>query len=293
MTLESIRGWLRAAFVASVGVIVIACVVDEQFDDGQFLCDPKGGSDECPDGLSCGVDGVCRHHTAKPDGGGGTGGSPDGCFPMSCDKLAPKCGKLDDGCGSKIDCGCASPYTCGGAGKIGECGCLHDRSDTRTPGAAFEVVAGNTTWQNVSDALVSDDAWATTTAAVAAGKSTNTLKASACGFVLPAGAIVTGVQVTIERSATLGTIHDQEVRLLVKGNPLPTNAAKATDWGTTDAKIAYGGNGDLWGATSISASEVEAADFGVAISVAASTADTPRIDSIGLTVFFEDPACPK
>ena len=60
-----------------------SCVVDESFSDGQFLCDPQGGADECPEGMKCSLDGRCRHSPAKTDGGtGGKDGGNDGnCFP--------------------------------------------------------------------------------------------------------------------------------------------------------------------------------------------------------------------
>lgn len=285
------------ASVLGLGV-ALSCVVDESFDDAQFLCDPKGGEDECPEGLSCSLDGRCRHSPATPDGGtGGKDGGTDGsCFPTTCSTLAPRCGELDDGCGSTLSCGCTAPYTCGGGGKLGECGCTKAQAQTRAADAVFEAkITGNVAWTNLNDAMLSDDKWASTATPLDAGKTTNQLKASAFGFSLPANAKVLGVVVSIERSASgsATALKDQDVRVLVKGLPLATNGAKTAAWPTTDAVAEYGSPSELWGASAISKTDVEAADFGVLLTVTASAAATPRVDAISMTVHFEDPACPN
>jgi len=293
------RARRRAALVVCGAMAFAACVVSEEFDDAQFLCDPQGGADECPGSMTCGGDGVCRHSTAKPDGSAGTGGadgSNDGnCFPVACATLAPKCGELDDGCGNKIQCGCSAPYTCGGGAKQDECGCTREQSQKRSPDAAFEQkVTGNADWQSVSSVLASDDKWATTAANLSVGQVTNLLKASAFNFTLPKDAAVKGVEVSIERSAatSASSLKDKEVRVLVGGNPLATVANKNIAWATSDGEASYGSATDLWGATSISKAQVEAADFGVSLTVTATAADTPRVDAISMTVHFEDPSCP-
>ncbi len=283
-----------------VTMLVASCVVDEDFDDGHFLCDPGGGEDECPEGLRCAQDGRCRKSLSLPDGSAGTGGKDSGadgsCFPTTCQSLAPKCGDLDDGCGNKLNCGCQAPDSCGGAGTPGVCGCTKKQSRTRFADAVFEAkITGNTAWTNVADAALSDDKWATTAVALDAGKTTNQLKASAFGFTLPPKAVVLGVEIGIERSA-LGSataLKDKEVRVLVKGVALATNGASAAAWSTTDAEAKYGSGTELWGATSISPADVQAADFGVLLTVTATASGTPRVDAISITVHFDDPACPN
>lgn len=293
--LPRFKAWFA---LSSALAVVSSCVVDESFDDGQFLCDPNGGDGECPDGMRCSLDGRCRHSAAKLDGGtGGKDGGGDGsCFPTTCSTLAPKCGDLDDGCGSTVTCGCSSPYTCGGSGKPGECGCTKQQAATRFADAIFEQkITGNAAWTNLGNASASDDKWATTASALDASKTTNLLKASAFGFTLPANAKVLGVEVSIERSATssASSLKDAEVRLLVKGSPLTSNGAKNVAWATADWSAKYGTATELWGATSIAKADVEAADFGVSLSVTASATDTPRVDAVSITVHFEDPACPN
>lgn len=282
----------------AVAASAASCVVDESFDEAQFLCDPSGGYGECPDGLRCAVDGRCRKSLSGSGGSGGIGGKDGGgdgsCFPTTCDTLAPKCGDLDDGCGNQLTCGCQAPFTCGGGAKPGECGCSKKQSRTRSADAVFEAkVTGSVAWASVGEAALSDDKWAT--AALDAGKTTNQLKASAFGFALPANAVVKGVEVSLERSAqgSASALTDKDVRVLVKGAPLATNGAKSTAWPTTDATAKYGSATELWGATAITLAEVQAADFGVLLTVAASAAATARVDAISLTVHYEDPACPN
>jgi hypothetical protein len=48
----------RLLALALVGQL-LACVSDD-FADGQFLCDPEGGPEQCPDGLQCALDQRCR-----------------------------------------------------------------------------------------------------------------------------------------------------------------------------------------------------------------------------------------
>ena len=290
---------MRLAIAAlAAWVVASSCVVNASFDDAQFLCDPKGGSDECPEGMRCSLDGRCRHSPASPDGGGGTGGKDGGndgsCFPTTCETLAPKCGDLDDGCGDTISCGCQAPFTCGGGSKQGECGCTKKQSQKRFADAIFEQkITGNVAWTNLNDAALSDDKWAT--AVLDASKTTHQLKASAFGFQLPDKAVILGVELAIERSAqgSATALKDQDVRVLVKGAPLATNGAMPDAWPTTDAVATHGSATSLWGATSISRADVMAPDFGALLTVTASAAATSRVDAISITVHFEDPACPN
>jgi len=290
------RKWSRRALAALVPLGFAACVVSEEFDDAQFLCDPRGGADECPEGMTCGNDGLCRHGSAKPDGSAGDG-SEDGCFPITCAAMEPQCGSLDDGCGHLIQCGCTAPNTCGGGGKTGECGCARNRSASGVPSAAFEQkVTGNVDWKDWDFALTSDDKWATTSTALASGKLTNILKVSAFQFTgLPTDAAQTnilGIEVTVERSATAGGIKDDAINLLIAGNPAKTPASKTGAWSATDTEAKYGSPTDLWGEASITLDQLLDSKFGVSLTAAATASDSPRVDAISVTVYFEDETCP-
>jgi hypothetical protein len=283
--------WLWPAAALITG----ACVVSQNFDDAKFRCDPKGGPDECPSDMVCGGDGLCRHSSAKIDGSAGVGGDSggDSCFPNTCDKLAPACGEIDDGCGHTLSCGCTAPDTCGGGELLGQCGCHAQASVERSGDAAFQVPAsGSVAWNNPDNALKSDDQYADTASAMAAGKVTHELKVSAFGFALPQNAAVTGVGVRIERSSANGAIKDQAVRVQVGGKPLATPQSKSAAWGTSDGDVSYGGDGELWGATQITRAQVDASDFGVSLTATATASDTPHVDAVWMTVFYTNPDCP-
>jgi len=276
---------LAGAFAA------VACVVDESFPDGQFLCDPKGGGDECPAGLKCTPQGTCRHSTALIDGGG-----PDSCFPTTCGALAPKCGTQSDGCGNTIKCDCTAPDTCGGWGdppNVGECGCSQSQNNLRPADTGFsDGASGGVAWQNAENVRASDNQYAT--AAFSDPKSSAILKAAAFGFKLPEKITITGIQVDIDRSATNSdtAITDKDVKLYVGSTYWPTSLTKPLAWSKVDTTNQYGGKGQLWGETAIDKTDVERSDFGVALTVSASAADTARVDQIRVTVFFNNPDCP-
>lgn len=50
---------LLGGLVIATSALVVACLVDDAFDDGRFACDPTGSA-ECPPSLVCARDGVCR-----------------------------------------------------------------------------------------------------------------------------------------------------------------------------------------------------------------------------------------
>lgn len=88
-------------------------------------------------------------------------------------------------------------------------------------------------------------------------------------FSLPSYATICGVTVEIESRATglllTTAVKDNEVKLVKNGVITGNNKALAGDWGSSDAFRSYGGSSDLWG-TSLTAADVNSADFGVAVS---------------------------
>ncbi len=110
---------------------------------------------------------------------------------------------------------------------------------------------------------------------------------------IPLDAIITGIQVDIERSDPSGNTADHSIRILkydiISGNEKSTNEAYAA----TDTYRTFGGDGDLWG-------EVWTPDminddgFGVVASAqridgSNSTTDG-RIDNISITVYYNQPS---
>lgn len=95
------------------------------------------------------------------------------------------------------------------------------------------------------------------------------LKVTGFNFNIPSYASVCGITVEIESRATglilTAAVRDNQVRLIKGGIITGDNKAKAGDWGNTDAYRSFGGALDLWG-TSLTPADVNAADFGVAVS---------------------------
>jgi len=79
-------------------------------------------------------------------------------------------------------------------------------------------------------------------------------------------------------------VADNIVKLVKGGSVVGTSQAVGTAWGTTDATISYGGAASLWG-TTLTAAEVNAADFGIVLS-ATVTSGLARVDAITLTVYY-------
>jgi hypothetical protein len=276
---------------AVVGVVLsLAACVDDRFDDRQFLCNPKGGNDECPAEMVCGGDGRCARQPSS--GTGGIGG--DGCKPLTCATAGKQCGSVHDLCGKFIDCTCDLPLSC----VSNKCECTHQKVDTKSPRALFFVGAsGSAEWDESEQlaALASDNVYVATKVEVADGAKSNVLKLADFGFDLSDGTLVNGIGVSIERSKATGAgdVADAEVRVVLPSGPLPLDAKKAGAWPADDDVVSYGGAGVLWDATSIDLADVETTQFGVSISVGASGgAAAPRIDRVQLSVHYEDPLCP-
>jgi hypothetical protein len=75
----------RAALVVAAGGCALVACVSTAFPDARYACDPQGGSDECPPGLTCGSDGLCRYLGIAGDAAafdasddGSDGGASDG-----------------------------------------------------------------------------------------------------------------------------------------------------------------------------------------------------------------------
>jgi hypothetical protein len=111
-------------------------------------------------------------------------------------------------------------------------------------------------------------------------------------LVLPAGGIVDGVTVAIERKASnLLEVTDLTVRLLSGGAFIGTNKADTvTTWPNADAAVTYGGAADLWG-VDFDTTPIDAT-FGVAIAVrtVGAGAVTASIDLVTITVNYHIPA---
>jgi Tfp pilus assembly protein PilX len=129
---------------------------------------------------------------------------------------------------------------------------------------------------------------------VAGNTQSANLDATGFGFTIPADATITGIQASIERSAShTSSIDDQDVYLLLAGATRGSDKGKtSTYWGTSDQTSSYGGSTDLWTATWTPA-DVNASTFGVRVKADNDNGSSRSafVDHIQITVWYR-PAPP-
>lgn len=149
---------------------------------------------------------------------------------------------------------------------------------------ANDSLLGLIAMSNPTNAQLSDDAYVT--AVLALGQTSQYLKATGFNFTIPLDAMITGITVEVERSATaLSALSDSSVRLVQGGVISGDNKAAAGTWPTTDTYQTYGSATDLWG-LSLTPADINASNFGVVFSAAAALAATLQIDHIRITVSY-------
>lgn len=163
------------------------------------------------------------------------------------------------------------------------------------PSTGAAVAPGDRTWVTPSNVTASDDARATDN--LLPGETSYYLQATNFGFSIPAGATIDGVTATIEISRGSGSGNRgipewDTVQLIVGGTKTGTNNAsqhlgEITE--TTDTNYTFGGVSDGWG-LSLTTSDVNATDFGVAIRIV-ETDNGPYdvnvlVDSMQLTITY-------
>ena len=160
------------------------------------------------------------------------------------------------------------------------------------PTGTDDASVGTVTWNNPQNILSSNNARAS--CSLTPSVVTHYLKGNAWGFTIPAGSIITGIKVEIEKSQS--TIADDTdatdniVKLVKNGIVSGDNKALAGLWASTDTYYTYGGQADLWGLAWTTA-DINAANFGVVISAIA-TADigsvSVRVDHMRITVYYDN-----
>lgn len=122
----------------------------------------------------------------------------------------------------------------------------------------------------------------------------NYLKATLFGAVIPTGATIDGIVVTVSRKASANSadanICDEEVKIIkADGSIGSTNKADvSTKWPTTAADVSYGSSTDLWGETWTPA-DINDADFGVAFKVhntGGVSSATAYVQTVRITVYY-------
>jgi hypothetical protein len=176
------------------------------------------------------------------------------------------------------------------------------------PGSAASVSFGGSdfNFNNAVNIFSSDDSRATSTGLVSLfNGETEYLQATNFGFSIPSAAIICGIVVEAEKSATgIGTVlgiglsyvSDYSVRLIRNGTVAGNNKASAAHWTGSESYHTYGGNSDIWGVAWTPA-DINASNFGIAFSAniagLAMLIPNVRIDHIRITVYYMVAILPK
>jgi MSHA biogenesis protein MshQ len=167
----------------------------------------------------------------------------------------------------------------------------HAATLTASPSSCTAVKGlGTVDWSNASRATTRDSNYATASS-VKGNVVTHYIQCTGYNFAVPAGSIINGITVTVERMTDGGNITDAYV-YLVKGGVISTafNGATTTNYPTSRGAEAHGGSTALWG-TSWAAADINNANFGVVFSskntsTTSTTSRTVSVDQISITVTY-------
>ncbi|MDR3716490.1 MAG: hypothetical protein P4L51_27095 [Puia sp.] len=163
--------------------------------------------------------------------------------------------------------------------------------------ASNNTGAGSFVWTNPANAEVSDGNYATagvTLSGLGSHATSNYLILQNFGFSFPTTDVICGIVVKITRNAggiaVGGSVADNSVMLTSGGSQTGSNYASGSAWPGSNTQATYGGSTDLWGAGSWTPAQVNAADFGVAVSAIMhggilSLALSANIDEISVTIY--------
>lgn len=171
--------------------------------------------------------------------------------------------------------------------------CPVTASTTQGPNAATSgansTAIGTVAWLNPGNIVTAGSPYAT---AATNASISNYLVGSTYGFNIPAGSVIGGIQVSINRMgssvASGNGVFDSSVRLLKAGTAVGSNLAVAGNYPTSLTVANYGGASNLWG-TTWTATEINNANFGVALAVTSTVSRTASVDYIRVTVTYSPP----
>jgi len=173
------------------------------------------------------------------------------------------------------------------------------------PTSALSTLNGsnaNQNWTNVTNVL-SDNNVNATSGPYTFIQTSWYIHAKKFGFAIPSDATITGIEGRIRRyrsGGTSGNIVDNVVRVGVATIPFSeyvltagTNKANATNWGTTEVAVTYGGTTDLWGQT-FTPSDINSENFTFALQVINpsfnfSGGRTAQVDYMELNIHYTEP----
>ncbi len=168
-------------------------------------------------------------------------------------------------------------------------GSVGPRSATASGDCVEDASAGTAVWTSPGNAFSDNSTYA---AVSVDGTSSRYIKCTNYGFSIPTGVTIAGIVVTLERrsdSTGNGGSSDAAVRIVKGGTIGATDKSTATTYTTSDVKEDHGSSSDLWGET-LTASDVNASNFGAAIRVqkasAAGAAHNISVDVVQITVHY-------
>lgn len=150
---------------------------------------------------------------------------------------------------------------------------------------------GTLAWFSPENIYSSDNVYATSTR-FDFGTTTEYLTATGFNFSIPSSATIDGIVVEFERfrSSGGGTLVDNAVRIIKGGFIGTVDKSSSTAWTTNEAYYSYGGSSDLWGET-WAPSDINASNFGAALSVTCTSGCASRIvsvDHVRITVYYTE-----
>lgn len=169
----------------------------------------------------------------------------------------------------------------------------YSKADTAGPNSPSNGLnnssIGSNSWNYTNKIYTSDNYF--TTVSLDKDHISNYLIASDFRFFVPAGVVINGIKVAIERKEgnkhSSGYIRDYSVKILKNNTITGTDhAVTSTNWPTSEQTVSYGSSTDLWGQTWTS-SDINSSNFGVTIAVkCASDSEDAKIDNIKITVYY-------
>jgi hypothetical protein len=161
-------------------------------------------------------------------------------------------------------------------------------SATRSAGTgANDASFGTAAWTTPTNITASDDARATQS--LAAGATTQYLKASSFGFTIPSGATIDGIVVEAEEFGGTGVVEARARIVKADATIGTTDKSTGAALPTSDTYRSYGGTTDLWGET-WSATAINDSDFGFVFAATngAGVSRTVSVDHVRITVHYTE-----
>lgn len=166
---------------------------------------------------------------------------------------------------------------------------------TRPAGTGADSGGGDEPWSFEEQIDSSDNQYALVTLGVDEDAQTNYLEASEFDYNLPAGAVIDGIEVTLETSKFNASpdFIASSVFIMKAGANAGTEKTPSNLFdNTSDTTVTLGGSSDLWGTTWTQA-DINSAGFGASVrAIRDSTVgdNVPRVDFISTTVYFNGTA---